>query len=171
MKLKEFSLCAALFLIGMSFNVSATEVTKIAILNFELIDITSLPNTSDELKRTASFKPTLEKTLNKAGEYQIIRITEKAYNAENAGIGYLYKFHEKAALLAEKFGADWVIVGQHSKPSFLFSYLMANLVNTKTGKLVAHYDVELKGNHKKVTQHGINALAKKVENTIVRYTP
>lgn len=171
MKLKKFSLCAALFLTGISFNVSATEITKIAVLNFELNDITSLPNTPDELKRTASFKPILEKTLNNAGEYQIIQISEKEYNAANAGIGYLYKFHKKAALLAEKSGADWIIVGQHSKPSFLFSYLMANLVNTKSGMLVAHYDVELKGNHRKVTERGINALVKKVEQSIRRYRP
>ena len=51
------------------------------------------------------------------------------------------------------------------------SFLMINLINIKTNKLVAHYDIELKGTHKKVTEHGIKALTKKVITTIKLYSP
>jgi hypothetical protein len=45
----------------------------------------------------------------------------------------------------------------------------ANVVNVKTKKLIAHFDIELKGNHKKVTERGIRA--KKIRNRIkVRLT-
>lgn len=165
MKLKRIVLGIVL-LFGITFTVSATEVIRIAIFDFELNDITSLPNTDGEIIRTASFKPLLESAIQKLGQYEIIQIESKDYAIENAGLGYLYKFHTNAAALAEKVGAEWVIVGQHSKPSFLFSYIMANLVNVKTKKLVAHYDIELKGNHKKVTKRGIRALAKKINNRI-----
>ncbi|MFK5950035.1 MAG: hypothetical protein QM500_14825 [Methylococcales bacterium] len=40
-----------------------------------------------------------------------------------------------------------MVVGQHSKPSFLFSYLIANLINVKTGKKITRFDIEMKGNH------------------------
>jgi hypothetical protein len=46
---------------------------------------------------------------------------------------------------------------------------MANIVNVKTKKLVAHYDIELKGSHKKVTERGIRAIAKRIGNRIKQY--
>jgi hypothetical protein len=44
------------------------------------------------------------------------------------------------------------------------------LVNVKTKKLVAHFDIELKGNHKKVTERGIRAIAKKIGNRVKLYS-
>lgn len=158
-------------LFGVTFNILASEVMKIAVFDFELNDITSLPNTSDEIQRTASFKPLLENVINSLGGYEIIQINTKEYNLQNAGLGYLYRFHDISASLGEEVGAKWVIVGQHSKPSFLFSYIMANLVNVKTKKLVARYEIELKGNHKKVTNRGIKAISKKLINKIEKYKP
>ncbi|MCF6202684.1 MAG: DUF3280 domain-containing protein [Methylococcaceae bacterium] len=166
---KKNSLNMVVLLIGITLNASATDVTKIAIFDFELNDITSLPNVPEEIIRTASFKPLLESEFQKTGKYEIIQIDEQDYRAENSGLGYLYKFHDIAGSLGEKFGADWVVIGQHSKPSFLFSYLMVNVVNVKTKKLVDHFDIELKGNHKKVTEHGIRAIAKKIGNRIKQY--
>jgi hypothetical protein len=157
--------------IGITFHVSAAEVTKIAVLEFELNDITSLPNTADEIIRTASFKPLLESAIRNLGEYKIMQINAKDYALENAGFGYLYKFHDSAASLGEKIGAEWIIIGQHSKPSFLYSYIMANVVNVKTKQLIAHYDIELKGSHRKVTDRGIKAIAKKITNKIKQYQP
>lgn len=157
--------------LGIVFNVSAREITRIAIFDFELNDITSLPNTPDELIRTASFKPLLESAIKSTGEYEIVQINTKDYALENAGFGYLYKFHDIAASLGEKFDAEWVVVGQHSKPSFLFSYMMVNLVNVKTKKLVSHYPIELKGSHRKVTEYGIRVMTKKLKNGIEQYKP
>ena len=170
MNLKKIGLGAVL-LFGITSNILATEVTKIVVFDFELNDITSLPNTPDELVRTASFKPLLERAIKSTGQYEIIQINTKDYALENAGLGYLYKFHDIAASLGEKFGAEWVIVGQHSKPSFLFSYIMTNLVNVKTKNLVARYAIELKGNHRKVTEHGIKAITKKLKNGIEQHKP
>ncbi|MCF6252109.1 MAG: DUF3280 domain-containing protein [Methylococcaceae bacterium] len=152
--------------VGLVLCVSANADTRIAVLDFELNDITSLPNTTAEIERTASFKPLLEKALNKVGEYEIIQISTKKVAIENAGLGYLYKFHDIAAALGKRAGADWIIVSQHSKPSFLYSYLMVNLVNVKASKLKAHYDIELKGNHQKVSARGIKSLAKRINKTI-----
>ncbi|MDP2178050.1 DUF2380 domain-containing protein [Methylicorpusculum sp.] len=78
-----------------------------------------------------------------------------------------FSHHDLAAKLGEQFGADWVIVGQHSKPSFLYSYLIANLVEVKSQKLVSRFEIELKGNHARVTQHGVAALADKIANRLI----
>jgi len=45
----------------------------------------------------------------------------------------------------------WIVVGQHSKHSFLCSYLMVHLVNVKTQKLAGDFPTELKGTHQKVS--------------------
>lgn len=142
---------------------------RIAILDFELIDITSLPNTQTELDRTASIKPLLEQAILHAGDYQIIAVGQAEYQAENAGPGYLYRFHDIAAKLGEKYSADWIVVGQHSKPSFLFSYLMANLIDVKQGRLIARIEIELKGNHQKVTRRGVRKLSTKIDKLITQY--
>ena len=140
---------------------------RIAILSFELNDITSLPNTQAERMRTASLKPLLEQAMTHAGEYEIIQISPGQQKSSNAGFGYLFRFHDVAAKLGKEVNADWIIVGQHSKPSFLFSYLIAHVINVHTEKLAARYDIELKGNHKKVTRRGIRKLSKEIHKLVL----
>jgi len=153
-----------IFMMFISGAVNAGE--KIAILSFELNDITSLPNILAERERTASIKLLLEQAIKQRGGYDIIQIAPDQQRAENAGLGYLFKFHDITAQLANEFGADWVVVGQHSKPSFLYSYLIAYLINVKTGKMVARFDVEMKGNHQKVTQRSVQKLSKEIDKII-----
>lgn len=140
---------------------------RIAILNFELNDITSLPDTIQEQERTASIRSLLEQALLLTDSFEIIEISTNAETTANTGFGYLFSHHELSAKLGERFGADWVIVGQHSKPSFLYSYLIANLVEVKSQKLVSRFEIELKGNHARVTQHGVDALADKIANRLI----
>ena len=153
-----------LSIILLSNNAEATP--RIAILNFELNDITSLPNTPQEQLRTASMQPLLEQALSQSGTYEIIHINPDAQLAANSSFGYLFRFNDLAARLGEQQGADWIVVSQHSKPSFLFSYLLAHVIHVKTQTLAASYAIELKGNHEKVTQRGVGSLAKKI-NTLI----
>ena len=145
---------------------SSYAAQRIAILNFELNDITSLPNTSAEQQRTASMAPLLINALSQTGEYEIVAIDAEVQKSANAGFGYLFRFHDVAAQLGQQLGVDWIIVSQHSKPSFLYSYLIAHLIRVKTQTLVKRYDIELKGSHTKVTEHGINRLANKIRAEI-----
>jgi hypothetical protein len=140
--------------------------TRIAVLDFELNDITALPNTPTEQQRTASMQNLLEQALVKNGDYEIIHISHEEQGKANSSFGYLFRFDDLAAKLAEQFGADWVVVSQHSKPSFLYSYMLAHLINVKTQKQVASYGIELKGNHEIVTEHGVKSLAKKINESL-----
>lgn len=155
--------------ISLIFSNTIDAASRIAVLDFELRDITSLPNTPEELMRTASIKPLLEEALKNEGEFEIIQINFESQQTANAGVGYLFNFNDTAAALGQQFGADWVIVGLHSKPSFLFSYLMVHLINVKNRMLSASYNVELKGNHAKVTEHGVNVLANKLDAAIAKF--
>ena len=139
---------------------------RIAILDFELNDITSLPNIPAEQQRTASMAPLLINALSQTGEYEIVAVDADVHKSANAGFGYLFRFHDVAAQLGQQLGVDWIIVSQHSKPSFLYSYLIGHLIRVKTQALVGRYDIELKGNHATVTEHGINRLANKISADI-----
>ncbi|MGY6275239.1 DUF2380 domain-containing protein [Methylomonas sp. MgM2] len=140
--------------------------TRIAVLDFELNDITSLPYTTAELQRTASMAPLLRQSLSQFDDVQLVNISAETQQEANAGFGYLFRFHDLAAKLGQQQGADWIVVSQHSKPSFLFSYLWTYLINVKTQTAVSRYDIELKGRHELVTQHGIDKLGQKIRQSI-----
>jgi len=139
---------------------------RIAVLDFELNDITSLPNTPAELSRTASMAPLLIEALNRVGDFQIVSVPTDQQNNANGGFGYLFRFPDEAAKLGQQIGADLLVVSQHSKPSFLFSDLWVYLIDIKTQQPLARYDIQLKGTHDKVTRRAIQALAAKIHATL-----
>jgi hypothetical protein len=155
---------AALLLALLLYGQTGAAVPRIAVLDFELNDITSLPNTAQEQQRTSSFRFLLETQLGQYGQYQLVSISSTEQARANAGFGYLFRFDDIAARLAGTVGADWVVVAQHSKPSFLFSYLMVHLVDVKNPARTARFDIELKGNHQKVSERGVKALAEKIHS-------
>lgn len=134
---------------------------RIAILNVELNDVTLQANTPEERQRTAGIRPLFEQALLQNGNYEIVSIDGQAQTSANAGFGYLFAHADAAAELGRQFGADWVLVGQHGKPSFLYSDLMMRLIDVKNQRLAASYGVELKGNHGDITQRAIDKLAAK----------
>lgn len=141
---------------------------SIAILGFELNDLTLLPQTPEELERTASIKPMLEEALRAEGGYAIVPIDERAANDANAGFGYLFNHPKVAARLGQQLGADWILVGRLHKPSFLFAYIMAHLVDTRDGTQAGNYIVEVKGPAQQVTKKGVERLAEKIDQTLGR---
>jgi len=138
------------------------------VLDFELNDLTLQPRTPEELERTASIRPLLEKALSHASGISLVGIDAKASDRANAGVGYLFDHPEVAARLGGEHGADWVLVGKLHKPSFLFAYLMARLVETDTGEIAEDYIVEVKGQQDLVTAKGAERLARKIENRFDR---
>ncbi|NOR72173.1 MAG: DUF2380 domain-containing protein [Methylomarinum sp.] len=163
------SLFTLVILIVMSFALSAE--TKIAILEFELKDMTLAPRIPAEIKRTASIKPLLEAEL-KTADYTIIDIDIESQRLADAGIGYLFDHDDVAANLAKQFGADYILVGRLHKPSFLFSYLMGHLIRVSDAKLIGNYISEAKGPNIKLTIKTVESLTVKIDKTLDnRYLP
>jgi hypothetical protein len=153
------------------FSVAVFAETSIAILDFELSDVTLAPGIPAEIERTASIKAMLESELKGAG-YKIIFIDLNAQHEANGGFGYLFNHNDVAAELANKAGAAYVLVGRLHKPSFLFAYLMGHLIKTSDGGLIENYVVETKGGDKKLTLKAVETLASKIdENLDNNYTP
>ena len=146
-------------------SLEAFAETSIAILDFELKDLTLAPRTPAEIERTASIKPLLEAELRKAG-YVIIDIDLESQQFAESGVGYLFDHHDVAANLGQQFGADYVLVGRLHKPSFLFAYLMAHLIKVSDAELVGNYISEAKGPQKKMTVKAVESLAVKIDKTL-----
>lgn len=146
------------------FSALANAQPRIAVLDFELKDLTYIPGVPQEIERTASVKPMLEAELTKSG-FAIISIPLVAQKAATAGVGYLFDHHDIAAQLGQKYEADYVLVGRLHKPSFLFVYLMAHLIDVKQQRLIADYSSEVKGGEKKLTFKGVESLVVKLNNT------
>lgn len=159
-----------LFLLAVSISQANAE-TSIAILDFELNDMTLKPGIAAEINRTSSIKPLLEKELKSAG-YRIIPIDSAVQHKADSGFGYLFDHDDVAATLGRAAGADYVLVGRLHKPSFLFAYIMGHLVRVKDGRLIGNYISETKGGDEKLTLKGVESLADKIDKDLDnRYTP
>ena len=160
---KLYSIIFALLLcLGFS---GATAKPRIAVLDFELKDMTLAPGIPAEITRTASIKPMLEDELKKS-DYEIVHITQDAQQQATAGVGYLFDHPDAAAQLGNNYGADYVLVGRLHKPSFLFFYLMAHLVDVKKEALVGEYLYEVKGGEKKLVAQGVEGITEKITKTL-----
>ncbi|MDT8407094.1 MAG: DUF2380 domain-containing protein [Methylococcales bacterium] len=162
-------LISALLLCIASAHVTAG--SKIAILDFELKDLTLAPRIPAEIERTASIKPLLEAELQKA-DYSIIKIDLDSQQLADSGVGYLFDHQDVAAELGQRFGADYVLVGRLHKPSFLFAYLMARLVRVSDAELLGDYISESKGPNRRLTIKAVESLAVKIDQALDhRYSP
>lgn len=159
----------ALFLIAASFFFAtvalAVEPGRIAVLDFELKDLTLDPGNAAEIERTASIRPMLEKALNDANQ-ATVAVDSAAQSTSDRGVGYLFDHSDAAAALGRAVGAKWVVVGRVHKPSFLFVFLMARVVNAETGEQVADLVVEVKGPQKALTERGAKSLAGQITTAV-----
>ncbi len=146
-------------------SVTTLAETRIAILDFELKDLTLVPRIPAEIKRTASIKPLLENELGQAG-YVIIYIDAESQKYAESGVGYLFDHHNAAAKLARQFNADYVLVGRLHKPSFLFAYLMGHLIRVSDSRLIGNYISEAKGPSEKITAKTVESLAVKIDKAL-----
>ena len=140
----------------------------VAILEFELKDLTPLPAGAAEQQRTASLKPLLEQALENQGGYELLPVDPKLVSSADAGTGYLFEHHDVAAEVGRELGAEWIVVGRLHKPSFLFAYLMVHLIEVDSGRLAGDFVVEVKGQPEVTTRRGVKRLAEKIHHAINR---
>lgn len=144
----------------------ASQSARVAVLDFELNDLTLSPAQPEELERTRSIKPLLQQALGSGQGYRIVAVEAEAQQQADAGFGYLFDRDEVAAQLGRDYGADWVVVGRVHKASFLFVYFMAHVIDTRTAERVGNLVVEVKGPQQKLTVRGVESLAEQIDGTI-----
>lgn len=161
-------------LLGLFFGLASLNSpaeTRIAILNFELKDLTLAPGIPAEIKRTNAIRPLLAGELASAG-YTIVDIPLAAQQSADGGVGYLFDHADAAAELGRQFGADYVLVGRLHKPSFLFAYLMGHLVRVENQTLIGNIITESKGPNTQLVRKAVESLADKIDGLLEnRYDP
>jgi uncharacterized protein DUF2380 len=156
------SIAASLWLATVAF---ADTPARIAVLDFELNDLTLDPGNAAEIERTASIKPLLVKALNEA-HHATVAVDSAAQSSADRGVGYLFDHPDAAAALGRAVGARWVVVGRVHKASFLFVYFMAHVVDVETGEQIASLVVEVKGPQKALTGRGAQSLAQQIATAV-----
>ena len=155
-------LAASVFL-AFLLTLPAGASTPVAVLDFQLNDLTSNPGVPEELERTASLRPLLEKSLAAKGVYRMIDVDRAAQTAASPAMGYLWDYPDEAAALGKSNEARYVLVGRLTKPSFLFAYLEARLIDANAGKAIGKFYVEVKGQQARFTPRGVDRLAEQID--------
>lgn len=155
--------CVAIVAASFSLAPFASADIGVAVLDFELHDLTLTPGIPEEMKRVAGLRTGLAQALRARGDYRIVEISAAAQAKASPGSGYLADHPELAAALADPAVTDYVVVGTLTKPTFLFSYLQARLVRVRDRAVVDDIQVEIKGQADKVTPHGLAALAERLD--------
>lgn len=153
-------------LAALLISASALADTRIAVLDFELNDLTLEPRTPTELERTARVAPLLREALAARKGYALVAVDPAAQEKADVSVGYLFDHPDAAAELGRRFNADWIAVGRLHKPSPLFSYLKVKLVEAKTGEIKGDYVVEIKGQFEQTASRGTAILAEQIDDTL-----
>ncbi|MDO8962577.1 MAG: DUF2380 domain-containing protein [Methylophilus sp.] len=116
---------------------SASEaLPKIMVLDFQLNDMTGLPNAPEELERIRYLTTTYKQKLTE-NNLQLVPVNEKLLAViKHQSATYLFDNIETAAELAADSGADYLLINVALKPTYLFVYPRLLLVDIKTKKVV-----------------------------------
>jgi len=154
------------FAIVIAGQLSASEasapIRTITVLDFELRDLTLTPGIAEERERTASISPLLRQYLETQYGFELTAIDSDDQQAADEGYGYLFDHHDVVAKLGREAASDWIVVGRVHKASFLFVYLKARVIDTKSNRLIADLTVEIKGPQKRLTIKGVETLARQI---------
>ncbi|MBI5617197.1 MAG: DUF2380 domain-containing protein [Gammaproteobacteria bacterium] len=137
-----------------------------------LNDLTLLPAVPAELARTGSIAPSIRRHLAEAG-YEVKSPVADRELRDGVTSGYLAAHPEAAAAAARRADADWIAVVRLTKPSFLFCYVVVDVVDARSGRSAGNSYVELKGpmGDTKLTERGAQELAARIDRMIRRTPP
>lgn len=125
-------LAATLVTGSASFAADQPQRNKIMVVNFELRDVSPIPNTNQEIERTEHLDTVVRNVLKDSG-YTLMEPCQQLVEASQQGLGYLFDRPEVAGRIGRECGADYVLMGQTWKPSFLFVFPQVQVVDTRAG--------------------------------------
>lgn len=153
-----------------AWSFGGQHVGRIAVLDFELNDLTLRPRTPQELARTASIAPLLRDALSRKHDYELVTIPPATQAFANSAFGYLFTHADDAATLALKHKAEWIVIGRLQKSNDLFAYVTTRVVHAGSARLVGEFYAEIKGpvTMASLTQRGVARLADQIGDAISR---
>jgi hypothetical protein len=133
----------------------------IAVFPFGLDDTTLLPGVPAERRRTAAVAPYLRAALADRYGYTVVEPPLTATQAKEMANGALYRRPAPLLAAARQSGADFAVAGLLVKPTYLFSFLVGNLFDLRTGRSLGERSVRIEGpmSGDRVTAAGAERLA------------
>ncbi|NOQ93981.1 MAG: DUF2380 domain-containing protein [Methylophaga sp.] len=148
--------------------------TTIAVTNFELLNLTlklTDPKKVTEIdaqdqQNMSMINELLQSGLSHMDGFTMIKVSENDRVDADKAIGFLFDCARCSADLGRNNNADYIIIGRLHKPTYLFSYLIARIFDTKTNKLVKEYRSEVKGMPSKSIPGAVGNLLHKINKDI-----
>lgn len=122
-------------MLGLALPAMATEA-KVMALDFQLNDLTDLPNAPEELARISYLTETFKQKLTENGVSLIAVNKELQAELKVNSATYFFDHVKVAAEMAKGSGADYLIIAVALKPTYLFVYPRVLMVDMKTQKVV-----------------------------------
>jgi hypothetical protein len=152
----------------------ASADTKIAVPDFELLNLTmklSDPQKVAEIdaedqQKLRDIELFLRKGLSNKEAFTIVDISTEAKNAADKSTGYLFDCAKCAAELGLSYDADYILIGRLHKPTYLFSYLIVRVFDTKENTLVKEFRSEIKGDPKVAIPGAVGNLVNKIDKIL-----
>lgn len=114
----------------------AEPVARVMVLDYQLNDMTDLPNAPEELERIAYLSATYKQRLADNG-VKLVPVNDALKGAvANQSATYLFDNVPSAARMAQGSGADYLLIGVALKPTYLFVYPRILLVDIRTAEVV-----------------------------------
>jgi hypothetical protein len=121
---------------GLTPAAYAEPSAKVMVLDFQLNDLTDLPNAPEELARITYLTNAFKQKLIDDG-VALVPVNDRLTALTLAqSPTYLFDHTDVAANLAEGSGADYIIIAVALKPTYLFVYPRLLMVDIKTKKVV-----------------------------------
>lgn len=146
----------------------------IAVTNFELLNLTLKLSDPKKVAEIAAqdqqnlimINELLQAGLSNMDGFSMIVISDDARDEADKSVGYLFDCARCSAELGRNNNADYIIIGRLHKPTYLFSYLITRVFDTKTNKLVKEYRSEVKGLPSKSIPGAVGHLLHKINKDI-----
>jgi len=148
--------------------------SSIAVTDFELLNLTLKLTDPQKVadidaqdqKNMDMINTLLKNGLSNMDGFTMIAISNETRDDADKSIGYLFDCASCSAELGRNNDADYIIIGRLHKPTYLFSYLIARVFDTKTNKLVKEYRSEVKGTPNKSIPGAVGLLLHKINKDI-----
>lgn len=168
----ELLLLCGLIAIGMPLALAGPPA-KVMVLEFQLNDLTDLPNAPQELARIDYLSTSFQQGLRDKG-VELVAVTEQIKVEMTANHAtYLFDRPEHAAKLAQGSGADYLVIAVALKPTYLFVYPRILLVEVKSGKVLmpSYAQLESSWSDQNTTARTADFLANKVSVKLRELAP
>lgn len=164
-----------LFILSQLIVVGAVSAeSKIAVPDFELLDLTMRLSdpakvaeiNAQEQEKLRMIETILRDGLNKIDGFSLVTTTTEQRNAADKSTGYLFDCAACSAEFGRELGADYIIIGRHHKPTYLFSYIIVRVFDTANNALVKEYRREVKGDPNKAIPGATYSLISKIDKIL-----